>query len=100
MMINYSFLGISRGTIRDLVSSGFFVNSVMWSTRTVNRGALYCCMLVTNLTGTNFCQNELQLLMETVVGVLDFATAPRQHLAGHVIVVHISGDEWQECIQV
>ncbi|TKC37686.1 hypothetical protein EI555_014027, partial [Monodon monoceros] len=68
---------------------GFGKSSVFSLSPTRIRG-----LKTTLKSSTNVCQNELQLPMETVVGAVDFATAPRQHLAGHVIVVHISGDEW------
>ena len=46
VMLNYSFLGMVKGTLGDLIDSGFFVNPMIWSTKAINGGALHCCLVI------------------------------------------------------
>ena len=44
--VKLQLLGMVKGTLGDLIDSGFSVNSMMWSAKAINGGALHCCMVI------------------------------------------------------
>ena len=46
VMLNYNFWGMVKGILGDLIDSGFFVSSMMRSTKATDGGALHCCMVI------------------------------------------------------